>query len=62
VHQALEAALLRAQAVEVKVVRATRCVGGLVVARADDRFAVSGGLSPVKARIAMMLKLMGIEP
>lgn len=61
VHQALDAALLKAQAKGVQIVRATRCVAGLVMARSDDHFPTSDGLSPVKARIAMMLKLMGIE-
>ena len=60
VHQVLEAALLKAQGCGVQVVRATRCVAGPVMARADDHFPTSNGLSPVKARIALMLKLMGI--
>ena len=60
VHHALEAALLRAQAVGVQIVRATRCVAGPVLARADDCLPAADGLSPVKARIAMMLKLMKI--
>ena len=61
VHQVLESALLKAKAQGVQVVRATRCVNGPVLARADDRFPASNGLSPVKARVAMMLQLMGIE-
>ena len=60
VHQVLESALLKAKAQGVQVVRATRCVGGPVLARADDHFPASNGLSPVKARIAMMLELIGI--
>ena len=58
VHEALQAALLIAQAQGVLVVRATRCTKGRVLPRADDRFPSSNGLSPVKARIALMLKLM----
>ena len=61
VHQHLEVALLKAQAKGVLIVRATRCAAGLVMARTDDRFPASNGLSPVKTRIAMMLKLMGID-
>ncbi len=61
VHRDLEAALLAAQAAGIAVVRATRCVGGRVLPRPDDRLADSRGLSPVKARIAMMLELM-IKP
>jgi L-asparaginase len=60
-HQALEAALLRAQATGVRVVRATRCTGGRVLARPGDALADSRGLSPVKARVALMLELLGIE-
>ncbi len=58
VHHALEAALLRAQAAGVAVVRSTRCAEGRVLPRAGDAFPDSAGLSPVKARIALMLGLM----
>ena len=61
VHQVLEASLLKATAQGVQVVRATRCVDGPVIARADDIFPASNGLSPVKARIALMLDLMKIS-
>ena len=61
VHHALEAALRKAQASGVDVVRATRCTQGRVLARADDLFPTSNDLSPVKARVAMMLRLMGIN-
>lgn len=61
VHHALEAALLRAQAEGVEVVRATRCMQGRVLPRIDDRFPTSNGLSPVKARIDMMLRLMRLD-
>ena len=60
IHQAVETALLKAQATGVHVVRATRCPQGRVLPRLDDRFPSSGGLSPVKARIALMLQLMGM--
>jgi L-asparaginase len=61
-HHALEAALLRAQASGVAVVRATRCAYGQVMPTAGDVFAHSGGLSPVKARIALMLSLLAASP
>lgn len=61
VNEVLQAALLRAQARGVQVVRATRCVAGPVLARLDDCLPTSNGLSPVKARIAMMLRLMDIS-
>jgi L-asparaginase len=58
VHHELEAGLRDAQAAGVKVVRSTRCAQGRVLARPDDAFADSRGLSPVKARIALMLDLL----
>jgi L-asparaginase len=57
-HHALESALLHAQAAGVKVVRATRCLNGRVLPRPDDRLPDSNGLSPVKARVELMLQLM----
>jgi L-asparaginase len=58
VHQVLEAALLQAQAGGVLVVRATRCVNGRVLPKPGDRLPDSHGLSPVKARVALMLELL----
>ena len=58
IHHALEAALLRAQAAGVKVVRSTRCPLGQVLPKAGDVLPDSHGLSPVKARIALMLALL----
>ena len=60
IHEVLQAALLKAEARGVHIVRASRCVAGPVLARLDDCLPTSNGLSPVKARIAMMLKLMDI--
>ncbi len=61
VHQALELALLRAQAQGVSVVRASRCAMGKVLSPPRSgtahSFPDSQGLSPVKARIALMLAL-----
>ncbi len=57
-HQALEASLLKAQAAGVKVVRATRCLNGRVLPKPDDSIPDSKGLSPVKARVDLMLRLM----
>ena len=61
VHQALEGALVKAQAQGVLVVRATRCTQGQVFARADDKFPTADGLSPVKARVRMLLQLLGMR-
>jgi L-asparaginase len=60
IHQDLERGLREAQAQGVRIVRATRCALGVVVpgAASTDGFAHSQGLSPVKARIALMLELM----
>ncbi|MFN3569538.1 MAG: asparaginase [Polaromonas sp.] len=57
-HHALEAALLAAQAGGVRVVRATRCLEGRVLSKAGDTLADSQGLSPVKARVALLLALL----
>ena len=57
-HHELEAALVAAQAGGVKVVRSSRCAQGRVLARPDDKLPDSAGLSPVKARIALMLGLL----
>lgn len=57
-HHELEAALLDAQSRGVKVVRATRCAQGRVLSPPGARLPDSVGLSPVKARIALMLELM----
>lgn len=58
VHRELEPALRRALGAGVRVVRTSRCVDGLLAAREDDEFALAAGLSPVKARLALMLELL----
>ena len=57
-HHALEAGLLEAQAAGIQVVRTTRCVNGRVLPLPGDAIADSKGLSPVKARVALMLDLI----
>jgi L-asparaginase len=57
-HQALEVALLQAQAGGVPVVRATRCLNGRVLPKPGDLLPDSHGLSPVKARVALVLELL----
>ncbi len=65
-HHALEAALLEAQADGVKVLRSTRCAqGGVIEAGADAAtppanpgLPSAGSLTPVQARIELMLSLM----
>ncbi|MGJ7526490.1 asparaginase [Variovorax sp. GB1P17] len=58
-HHALEAAALKAQDSGVAVLRATRCANGRILPRPDDRLRDAGALTPVKARIALMLELLG---
>jgi L-asparaginase len=58
VHRDLQAALRKAHDAGVTVVRSTRCAEGEVLARPNDVFPHSAGLSPVKARIALMLRLL----
>jgi L-asparaginase len=58
VHQALQGALNRAADAGVRVVRASRCAMGQVLPTEKDVFAGSHGLSPVKARIALLLSLI----
>lgn len=57
-HHDLEASLRRAQQAGVQVVRSTRCANGRVLPTSHSEFADSQGLSPVKARVALMLELM----
>lgn len=57
-HHDLEAALLQAQAGGVRVVRATRCVNGRVLPKPGDLLPDSHGLSPVKARVGLVLELL----
>ena len=58
IHHDLEAALVRAQNAGVRVVRSTRCAEGQVLPKPGDVLPVSQGLSPVKARVALMLDLL----
>ncbi|VTU27912.1 asparaginase [Variovorax sp. PBL-E5] len=60
-HHALEEAALRAQSAGVAVVRATRCAQGRILPKAGEAESIPsvGALTPVKARIALMLELLG---
>ncbi len=57
-HVELVEALQRAKQAGVRVLRASRCGEGRVLPVAGSVFADSKGLSPVKARVALMLSLM----
>ncbi|MEZ5706232.1 MAG: asparaginase [Burkholderiaceae bacterium] len=58
IHEGLAVALREAQEQGVRVVRATRCARGRVVAHAGDVFEDSAGLSPAKARLSLSLSLL----
>ncbi len=57
ISKELERALQAAEAEGVVVWRSSRCAFGNLVGKADTQFGDSGGLTPVKARIALMLQL-----
>lgn len=59
VHRALAQALAMAMAQGVRVVRATRCARGRVIPDLANPVPDSAGLSPVKARLALALALLG---
>lgn len=54
----LQAALLQAQSQGVRVLRASRCAQGRVLPHAGDVLPDSQGLSPVKARVELLLQLL----
>ena len=58
VHHALEAALRSAQDQGVRVLRSTRCAEGAVVGAPVGALPSAGALSPVKARVALLLELL----
>ena len=59
-HFALQAALERAQAVGVAVRVTTRCPLGQVLPKSGDLLPLAQGLSPVKARVSLLLELMQV--
>jgi len=59
VHYLLEAAALKAQDGGIAVRRATRCANGRILPKEGDALRDAGALTPVKARIALMLELLG---
>lgn len=62
VSASLEAALLAAQEQGVRVWRSTRCAQGEVLPHAGDVLPDARGLPPVKARVRLMLDLLGARP
>ena len=63
VHHELEAALLEAQDGGVRVLRSSRCLDGQVFRKAKDVLPSAGELTPVKARIELMLSILaGLKP
>jgi L-asparaginase len=57
IHRELAAALEEVAA-RIPVLRATRCLAGGVAEKAGARFASAGELTPVKARVELLLKLL----
>jgi len=57
-HAALEQALARAAAAGVRVRVASRCPQGRMLALQDARWQDADGLSPVKARVSLLLELL----
>ena len=57
-HRSLEAALADAEGRGVAILRSTRCLDGAIVEASPRRFASAGDLTPVKARIELMLRLL----
>lgn len=57
-HAALEQALARAAAAGVRVRVASRCPQGRMLALQDARWQNADGLSPVKARVSLLLELL----
>lgn len=57
-HHALEAALVRATAARVAVRITSRCPLGRITPMEEQAWCDAAGLSPVKARISLMLELM----
>lgn len=58
IHKDLELALLAARGSGVRVMRSTRCAMGHVLAGSNDLFEDAAGLTPVKARVALILDLL----
>jgi L-asparaginase len=59
-HHELETALREAQAQGVRVLRSSRCLNGRVLAQADDVMPSADDLTPVKARVELMLGIVSL--
>jgi len=57
-HRRLEQALLRGRARGVAVLRSTRCLDGSITAASDTALAAAGNLTPVKARVELIVTLL----
>ena len=58
IHCELENALLLAEARGIRVVRSTRCPEGRIFPRQQEKFQDAGALTPVKARISLLVELL----
>jgi L-asparaginase len=59
-HHTMEAALVAAQRDGIAVLRSSRCLDGVVTSAPGDVLPSAGALTPVQARIELMLRLLGI--
>ena len=57
-HHTIEVAALRAQSAGIAVLRATRCAQGRIVGTSGSAIRDAGALTPVKARVALILELL----
>lgn len=58
VHREVEAALLRAQSQRVRVLRSSRVGAGAILAKPGDALPAAGALTPVQARVELILELL----
>ena len=61
-HHALEAALLDAQAAGIAILRSSRCLDGSVIDAIPAALPSAGALTPVQARIELMLRALSVNP
>ena len=59
VHTSLLTALARVQAAGMPVLRASRCSGGAIVGSPEGALPSAGALTPAKARVELLLQLLG---
>ena len=61
-HRTLQAALIEARRTGIAVLRSTRCAEGAVIDPGEPTLPSAGALTPVQARIELMLRLIAAAP